>query len=72
VTTRPAADPSSAPAVCYTASNYAQTTAGRAYQTAGETYANGSKQDMGLWNTYYTHTLKQTGTNYWVIADGQC
>lgn len=63
---------SSAPAVCFTASNYAQTTAGRAYQTAGETYANGSNQDMGLWNTYVTHTLKQTGTNYWVIADGQC
>jgi hypothetical protein len=55
-----------------TASNYAHTQAGRAHQTGGETYANGSNQDMGLWNTYITHTLRQTGTDYWVIADGQC
>ncbi|HJV60117.1 MAG TPA: PHB depolymerase family esterase [Albitalea sp.] len=55
-------------AVCYTASNYAHTTAGRAYQSGGYTYANGSNQNMGLWNVYVTTTLKQTGTNYYVIG----
>lgn len=55
-------------AVCYTASNYAHTTAGRATQTGGYTYANGSNQNMGLWNTFVTTTLKQTGPNYYVIG----
>jgi hypothetical protein len=55
-------------ALCYTASNYAHTTAGRAYTAGGYTYANGSNQNMGLWNTYVTTTLKQTGTNYYVIG----
>jgi poly(3-hydroxybutyrate) depolymerase len=55
-------------AVCYTASNYAHTTAGRAYTAGGYTYANGSNQNMGLWNVYTTTTLKQTGTNYYVIG----
>ncbi|MBB3176035.1 PHB depolymerase family esterase [Variovorax sp. Sphag1AA] len=54
--------------VCYTASNYAHTTAGRATQTGGYTYAKGSNQNMGLWNTFVTTTLKQTGTNYYVIG----
>jgi poly(3-hydroxybutyrate) depolymerase len=57
-----------AAATCYTASNYAHTTAGRAYQSGGYTYANGSNQNMGLWNVYVTTTLKQTGTNYYVIG----
>ncbi|HEY9102037.1 fibronectin type III domain-containing protein [Chitinimonas sp.] len=54
--------------VCYTASNYAHTTAGRAYQSGGNTFANGSNQAMGLWNTFVTTTLKQTGPNYYVIG----
>ncbi|MGZ5789913.1 MAG: extracellular catalytic domain type 1 short-chain-length polyhydroxyalkanoate depolymerase [Burkholderiaceae bacterium] len=55
---------------CYTASNYAHVTAGRAYlvYTTGHTAANGSNQDMGLYNTYQITTLKQTGTNYYVIG----
>jgi len=57
-----------APATCYTASNYAHTVAGRAYTSGGYTYANGSNQNMGLWNVYTTTTLKQTGTNYYVIG----
>jgi poly(hydroxyalkanoate) depolymerase family esterase len=57
---------------CFTASNYAQTVAGRAYQSLGYTYANGSNQSMGLWNIYTVHTLRQTGPNYYVLADGQC
>ena len=56
------------PATCYTASNYAHTTAGRAYQSGGYTYANGSNQNMGLWNVFVTKTLKQTGPNYYVIG----
>jgi len=54
--------------VCYTASNYAHTTAGRAHQSGGYTYANGSNQNMGLWNVFITTTLKQTGPNYYVIG----
>ncbi|WP_371483899.1 PHB depolymerase family esterase [Kitasatospora sp. NBC_00315] len=57
---------------CYTASNYAQVTAGRAHQSGGTAYANGSGQTMGLWNTFVTHTLKQTSPGYYVIADGGC
>ncbi|WP_424531434.1 alpha/beta hydrolase family esterase [Sphaerisporangium viridialbum] len=60
------------PPVCVTASNYAHTTAGRAHQSGGSTFANGSNDPMGLWNTFTTHTLKQTGPGYWVVADGQC
>ncbi|MEO5671694.1 MAG: hypothetical protein ABIR26_13445 [Ramlibacter sp.] len=56
------------PATCYTASNYAHTTAGRAHTSGGYTYANGSNQNMGLWNVYVTTTLKMTGTNYYVIG----
>jgi poly(3-hydroxybutyrate) depolymerase len=56
------------PATCYTASNYAHTTAGRAYAAWGYTYANGSNQYMGLWNIYTTTTLKQTGPNHYVIG----
>ncbi|WP_327583638.1 PHB depolymerase family esterase [Nonomuraea sp. NBC_00507] len=64
--------PTPTPTTCVYASNYAHTTAGRAYQSGGNTYANGSNDAMGLWNTFVTHTLRQTGPNYWVLADGQC
>jgi poly(3-hydroxybutyrate) depolymerase len=57
-------------ATCYTASNHAHTTAGRAYQSGGYAYANGSNQNMGLWNVFVTTTLKQTGPNHYVI--GHC
>lgn len=55
-------------ATCYTASNYAHTTAGRAYQSGGYAFADGSNQNMGLWNVYVTTTLKQTGPNNYVIG----
>lgn len=55
-------------ATCTTASNYAHTTAGRAYNGMGIAYANGSNQSMGFWNTFVTTTLKQTGPNYYVIG----
>ncbi|MFB9236178.1 alpha/beta hydrolase family esterase [Plantactinospora siamensis] len=63
----PSPTPTGTP-VCVTASNYAHVAAGRAHQSLGYAYANGSNQQMGLYNTYYTTTLKQTGPNYWVIG----
>ncbi len=74
-TVSPTATPSASPSPsgpCFTASNYAHTVAGRAHQSLGQTYANGSNQPMGLWNIFVTHTLRQTGSNHYVIADGQC
>ncbi|WP_319463661.1 PHB depolymerase family esterase [Micromonospora sp. RTP1Z1] len=65
----PTASPTpTASPVCVTASNYAHVTAGRAYQSGGYAYALGSNQNMGLYNTFYTSTLKQTGPSYWVIG----
>ncbi|WP_078911322.1 alpha/beta hydrolase family esterase [Streptomyces sp. NRRL WC-3742] len=57
---------------CFTDSNYGHVQAGRATQRSGLTYALGSGQSMGLWNVFVTHTLKQTGPGYYVLADGQC
>jgi poly(hydroxyalkanoate) depolymerase family esterase len=68
----PTASPTATPGPCFTASNYAQVQAGRAHQSLGQTYANGSNQAMGLWNLFVTHTLRLTGPNYYVLADGQC
>ncbi|RZU02130.1 PHB depolymerase family esterase [Rivibacter subsaxonicus] len=56
------------PATCFTSSNYAHTTAGRAHQSGGYALANGSNQNMGLWNTFVTTTLKQTSPGYYVIG----
>ena len=55
-------------ATCTTASNYAHTVAGRAYAAWGLTYAKGSNDSMGFWNTFTTTTLKKTGTNYYVVG----
>ena len=55
---------------CYTASNYSHVSGGRAhllYKT-GHAAANGSNQDMGLYNTYVTTTLKTTDGSYYVIG----
>jgi poly(3-hydroxybutyrate) depolymerase len=57
-------------AACFTASNYAHTTAGRARVSGGYALANGSNQNMGLWNVFVTTTLKQTAPNFYVI--GSC
>ena len=54
--------------VCYTANNYAHTTAGRAHVSGGYALANGSNQNMGLWNIFVVTTLKQTGPNYYVLG----
>jgi poly(hydroxyalkanoate) depolymerase family esterase len=68
----PTVSPSPTAQPCFTSSNYAHTTAGRARQSGGNTFANGSGQAMGLWNTFTVHTLRQTGPGYYVLADGQC
>lgn len=57
---------------CFTANNYQQVAAGRAHHSGGYTYADGSDQNMGLYNVFVTHTLKQTGPDHYVIADGDC
>ncbi|MBX7551807.1 PHB depolymerase family esterase [Streptomyces sp. tea 10] len=57
---------------CYTDNNYNQVAAGRAHQSGGYTYANGSDQNMGLYNVAVTHTLKETSPGYFVIADSGC
>jgi len=53
---------------CFTASNYAQTVAGRAYESLGYTYADGSNQNMGLWNVFATTSLEETSPGYYVIV----
>lgn len=56
----------SAPApTCITSSNYDHVVAGRAYQSGGYAYAVGSNQNLGLYNTFYTATLKQSSPGYW-------
>lgn len=53
---------------CTTSSNYTHVTAGRAHVSGSYALANGSNQNMGLNNLFYTTTLKKTGTNYYVIG----
>ncbi|WP_371569283.1 extracellular catalytic domain type 1 short-chain-length polyhydroxyalkanoate depolymerase [Streptomyces canus] len=57
---------------CHTSSTYDHTVAGRAHQSGGQTYANGSDEPMGLWNTFNGHTLEQTAPGYYVVADSGC
>lgn len=57
---------------CFTDNNYNQVAAGRAHQSGGYVYADGSNAAMGLYNVFTVHTLKQTGADYYVLADGTC
>ncbi|MEV5829236.1 PHB depolymerase family esterase [Spirillospora sp. NPDC052242] len=57
---------------CFTATNYAHVTAGRAQVRGGHVYANGSGQNMGLFNVFVTRTLRETSPGYFVIADPGC
>ncbi|MEU7838259.1 MULTISPECIES: PHB depolymerase family esterase [unclassified Nonomuraea] len=68
----PTPTPTPSPQPCFTATNYAHTQAGRAHQSGGYAYANGSGQAMGLWNTFVTTTLRQTGPNYYEVAGTTC
>ncbi|MDP9108393.1 MAG: fibronectin type III domain-containing protein, partial [Pseudomonadota bacterium] len=51
------------------ASNYAHVQAGRAHDDRGYALANGSNQNMGLDNVFYTNTLAQTSAGYYVIGN---
>lgn len=50
-------------------SNYNHVQAGRAHNSGGYALANGSNQNMGLNNTFYTTTLAQTSAGYYVIGN---
>jgi poly(3-hydroxybutyrate) depolymerase len=52
-----------------TSSNYAHVQAGRAHDSGGYALANGSNQNMGLDNLFYTATLAQTAPGYYVIGN---
>lgn len=52
---------------CYTESNYAHVVAGRATHKLGYCYANGSEENMGLYNILVKTTLCETDNNYFVI-----
>jgi poly(3-hydroxybutyrate) depolymerase len=52
-----------------TSSNYAHVQAGRAHDSGGYALANGSNQNMGLDNTFYTATLAQTAAGYYIIGN---
>ncbi|SCL16547.1 feruloyl esterase [Micromonospora nigra] len=68
-TPTPTASPTpTAPPTCVTASNYAHVSAGRAYHSGGYAYARGSNQRMGLYNIFYTTTLRQTAPAHWTIG----
>lgn len=54
---------------CYTASNSAHVSAGRAIDMGGSAYAKGTYQYMGFDNVFVTTSLKQTGSNYYVVAN---
>jgi len=51
-----------------TASNYAHVQAGRAHVGGGYALANGSNQNMGLYNIFLTSTLAQTAAGYYVLG----
>jgi len=50
------------------ASNYAHVQAGRAHDSGGHALANGSNQNMGLDNLFFTSVLAQTAAGYYVIG----
>jgi len=56
---------------CYKASNFSHVIAGRAHDSWGFAYANGSNQYMGLDNLFYTSKLRNKGANYYVV-DSTC
>ncbi|MEU3949662.1 PHB depolymerase family esterase [Streptomyces sp. NPDC029526] len=61
-----------ATATCWTATNYAHVQAGRATTSGGYTYAKGSQENMGLYNIFVTHTLKESPAGHFSVADGNC
>ncbi|MGH3436005.1 MAG: extracellular catalytic domain type 1 short-chain-length polyhydroxyalkanoate depolymerase [Sciscionella sp.] len=56
------------PSQCFTDNNYQHTVAGRAYQSGGYTYADGSDDPMGLWSVGVTTSLSETSPGYYVVV----
>ncbi|WP_232431290.1 PHB depolymerase family esterase [Cupriavidus sp. UYPR2.512] len=52
-----------------TTTNYAHVQAGRAHDVGGFAYANGSNQNMGLNNLFYTNTLAETAAAYYILGN---
>ncbi len=65
ITTATTSTTTTSPPACVTSSNYAHVTAGRAYASGGYAYAVGSRQLLGLNNTFYSATLRQSSPGYW-------
>eukprot|EP01095_Lingulamoeba_sp_RSL-Kostka_P013539 TRINITY_DN5640_c0_g1_i1.p1 TRINITY_DN5640_c0_g1~~TRINITY_DN5640_c0_g1_i1.p1 ORF type:complete len:579 (+),score=151.43 TRINITY_DN5640_c0_g1_i1:37-1773(+) len=53
----------------YKDSNYNQVQNGRAYTDLGYTYAKGSSENMGLYNTFVTTSLAEISQDYYIISD---
>jgi chitodextrinase len=49
--------------------NYTHVQNGRAHDSGGYALANGSNQNMGLDNLFYTSTLAQTSAGYYIIGN---
>ncbi|MBR7744310.1 PHB depolymerase family esterase [Phycicoccus sp. BSK3Z-2] len=65
-TPTPTATPTVTPtAACVTSSNYTHVVEGRAYQSGGYAFARGSEENLGLYNTFYTATLRETSPGFW-------
>ncbi|GAB2698624.1 PHB depolymerase family esterase [Thalassiella azotivora] len=54
------------PLGCWTSSTWAHTQAGRAYVSGGYAHARGSGDRLGLWNTFTTASVEQTGPDHYV------
>jgi poly(hydroxyalkanoate) depolymerase family esterase len=54
---------------CGTDDNYSHVQNGRAWTDGSYAYAEGSDENMGLYNTYETTTLKETSEGYYEIVD---
>jgi poly(3-hydroxybutyrate) depolymerase len=52
-----------------TSSNFAHVQAGRAHTSGGYALANGSNQNMGLYNIFFTKTLAQTSAGYYTVGN---
>lgn len=65
--TTPTPAPTPTEGACYNSSNYSHVINGRAHNSGSYAYANGSNQNIGLYNMFYTTKLRQTGVNYYVI-----
>ncbi|CAF0775007.1 unnamed protein product [Adineta steineri] len=54
--------------VCFNDNNYNHVVAGRARQSGGYVFANGSNQNMGLYNTFTRTNLCKTQDNHYIIG----